>query len=114
MVIIVLFFRETRGSVLLSRKASKLNEWYQACEDAGYRGMVFPSAKTLKDSAEVQHLRWKVKADEQRASLLHMVKVSSTRPFVLLFTEPTVFFFSLWISFSWVSLSQSIDVKALC
>lgn len=99
MVIIVLFFRETRGSVLLSRKARKLNEWYEACEDAGYRDFAF-AAETAGDASRVSSLRWRVKADEERASLLKMVKISSTRPFVLLFTEPTVFFFSLWISFS--------------
>lgn len=33
-----------------------------------------------------------------------MISVSLYRPFHLLFTEPTVFFFSVWISFAWAIL----------
>ena len=99
MIFLVLFFHETRGSVLLSRKAKKLNAWYEACENVGSPGVVLESEKN-----NPRRIRWKVKADEERASLAAMIKISSTRPFVLLFTEPTVFFFSLWISFSWAIL----------
>jgi hypothetical protein len=49
-------------------------------------------------------VRWLVKEDEQRASLMTLITVSLFRPFHLLFTEPAVFFFSLWVSFAWAVL----------
>ena len=42
-----------------------------------------------------------MQSDEERASIGKMISVSLYRPFHLLFTEPVVFFFSLWISFAW-------------
>src|SRR6478735_2652369 len=39
LVAILILFKETRGSVLLSRKAKKLNQWYQQLEDAGVYGV---------------------------------------------------------------------------
>jgi len=39
MVAIVVLFRESRGSVLLSRKARALNRWYEELERAGYFGV---------------------------------------------------------------------------
>ncbi|KAJ7820691.1 hypothetical protein B0H13DRAFT_2129939, partial [Mycena leptocephala] len=36
-----------------------------------------------------------------RAGLSSLLWISATRPLILLFTEPTVLFFSLWISFAW-------------
>ncbi|KAK6062915.1 major facilitator superfamily transporter [Seiridium cupressi] len=52
----------------------------------------------------LERVRWIVKEDEQRASLFTMITVSLFRPFHLLFTEPAVFFFSLWVSFAWAVL----------
>lgn len=48
-----------------------------------------------------QRIRWKVKADEERESLIKMIGISVYRPFHLLTTEPAVFFLSLWVAFSW-------------
>jgi MFS family permease len=73
--------KETRGSVLLSRRAKAVNKWL---DEKGDRGK-----------------RWKAKADEERESFVTMVSVSLTRPFRLLFTESVVFWFSLWVSFAW-------------
>ncbi|KAB8336707.1 hypothetical protein FH972_021017 [Carpinus fangiana] len=53
MVFIFFFFNETRGSVLLSRKASKLNAYYQAREAAGYFGLVD------KTGEKRVRIRWK-------------------------------------------------------
>ena len=39
MAALVLFFQESRGSVLLSRKAKALNQWYDELEAAGYFGV---------------------------------------------------------------------------
>jgi len=100
--LICIIFKETRGSVLLSRKAKTLNKWYEAREAAGYYGFSMPD--TLTGKSVSQRIRWKVKEDEERGSLLSMIRVSLFRPFRLLFTEPVVFFFSLWVAFSWAVL----------
>jgi MFS family permease len=98
-----LLFKETRGSVLLSRKAGVLNQWYEAREAQGYYGVLMPGTNGEKGEV-VQRLRWKVKSDEERQSLKQMIAISLYRPFHLLLTEPVVFFFSLWVSFSWAVL----------
>ncbi|KAJ5380464.1 Major facilitator superfamily domain general substrate transporter [Penicillium cataractarum] len=102
-VIIFVFFKETRGSVLLSRKAQKLNTYYENLEEAGHFGVIM-SSEDPSDEKCVRRIRWKVKSDEQRASLAKMIQVSLYRPFHMLVTEPVVFFFSLWVSFSWATL----------
>ena len=76
---VVLFFHETRGSVLLSRKAKLLNRWYEAREQAGLIGLHEPSDEN--GSFELQRVRWKVKADEERDSLSKMIAISCYRPF---------------------------------
>jgi multidrug resistance protein len=93
-LILALCFDETRGSVLLSRKARELNKWYAALEEAGASGYAF----------RTERFRWKVATDEQRDGLAHMIRISLSRPFHLLCTEPILFSFSLWVSFSWAVL----------
>ncbi|KAJ5759624.1 hypothetical protein N7520_006780 [Penicillium odoratum] len=102
-VIIYFFFNETRGSVLLSRKASALNKYYEKLEQAGHFGVITFS-EDQPEGKTIRRIRWKVESDEQRASLLTAVQISVSRPFHMLFTEPVVFFFSLWVSFSWATL----------
>ncbi|KAF6804095.1 MFS multidrug transporter [Colletotrichum sojae] len=126
-------FKESRGSVLLSRKARTINRWYEQLEAAGHFGVLLEDADaadttsdsddqtcsccglekgsaTCRSSARCstqltpQRLRWLVKEDEERASLAKMISVSVSRPFHLLFTEPVVFFFSLWCAFAWAVL----------
>jgi len=99
---VIFFFKETRGSVLLSKRAKILNKWYEAREEAGYVGFRMPSGDDGK--VQVQRIRWKVKSDEERESLAKMIGISLFRPFHLLATEPVVFFFSLWVAFSWAVL----------
>ncbi|EAS30121.3 multidrug resistance protein [Coccidioides immitis RS] len=103
LVAIILFFKETRGSVLLSRKAKVLNKWYEELENAGCPGLDIPVSED-SEKKRCQRIRWKVKSDEERESLLNMLSISLYRPFHLLVTEPVVFFFSLWVSFSWAVL----------
>lgn len=101
--LICVIFKETRGSVLLSRKAKVLNKWYEAREAAGYYG--FNVSDSEKQGITVsRRIRWKVKSDEERVSLGRMIGISLYRPFHLLFTEPVVFWFSLWVAFSWAVL----------
>ena len=106
MIFIVFFFKETRGSVLLSKKAKAVNKWIAQLESEGHYGFMMPLASSSKaDSITApQRIRWKVKSDEERTSLGRMIGISLYRPFHLLFTESVVFFFSLWISFSWAVL----------
>ena len=99
--LVTIFFKETRGSILLSRKAKRLNRWYEQLEEAGCMGM---EVRSPDGGTSCQRIRWKVKSDEDRVSLSRMIAVSLYRPIHLLFTEPVVFWFSLWISFSWAVL----------
>jgi multidrug resistance protein len=105
--IFILCFRETRGSVLLSRKAKALNSWYEAREAAGYFGFQMP-VDGISGQYEPQRIRWKVKSDEERTSITKSIGISLYRPFHLLVTEPVVFFFSLWVSFSWAVLYMTL------
>lgn len=117
--IIIFFFRETRGSIVLSQKANSINKWYDAIESAGAIGVSIPPTSpplgpsspdlekhhpihtTHASSSTTHRLRYKVLADEQRASIVKLVSLSLYRPFHLLVTEPVVFWFSVWISFAW-------------
>ncbi|ORY02466.1 major facilitator superfamily domain-containing protein [Clohesyomyces aquaticus] len=101
--LIIVIFKETRGSVLLSRKAKALNTWYEKRESAGYYGFDITDANH-PGSKVSQRVRWKVKTDEERTSLGKMIGISLYRPFHLLLTEPVVFWFSLWVAFSWAVL----------
>lgn len=106
MAFVVLLFKETRGSVLLSKKAKALNKWITLLESEGHYGFMMPLAESSKAEplTAPQRIRWKVKSDEERTSLARMIGISLYRPFHLLFTESVVFFFSLWISFAWAVL----------
>jgi len=77
---VILFFKETRGSVLLSRRAQVLNAWYEALEEAGHIGVMMPVGD---DGSKMrsQRIRWKVKSDEERESLAKMIGISLYRPF---------------------------------
>ncbi|KAF5964257.1 major facilitator family transporter protein [Fusarium bulbicola] len=131
LVAILILFKETRGSVLLSRKAKKLNQWYQQLEDAGVYGLwvtdpredtcssssssvkTMPGHETMLEynsQTQLRRIRWLVEADEQRPPLRQMMATSIMRPFYLLFTEPVVFSFSLWAAFSWAVLYLSFSI----
>lgn len=75
----ILFFKETRGSILLSRKAKCINSWYEERENAGYVGVEMQSAHG--QTKEPHRIRWKVKSDEERESLREMIGISVYRPF---------------------------------
>lgn len=98
LVVIILFFNETRGSVLLSRKAKTLNHYYDKLEKNGISAPKF---------------RYKVASDEARSSLARLLYLSVTTPFKLLITEPVVFFFSLWVAFAWAVLYMTFDAIPL-
>lgn len=80
-VIIYFFFKETRGSVLLSRKAKALNTYYEQLELAGHHGVFMPMSDDDSSEKTIKRIRWKVKSDEQRSSLVTMIQISVYRPF---------------------------------
>ncbi|KFX91424.1 hypothetical protein V490_05908 [Pseudogymnoascus sp. VKM F-3557] len=108
MVSIALFFSETRGSVLLSRKARALNRWYADREKLGYFGLEIISLDN-NEEIKCRRVRWKVKSDEERETIGRMIGISLRRPVYLLVTEPVVFFFSLWVSFAWAVLFLMLE-----
>lgn len=79
-VIMYILLKETRGSILLSRKARALNKYYERLEEAGYYGVLMPSDQS-SEKQSVRRIRWKVKSDEERESLAKMIKISCYRPF---------------------------------
>ncbi|KAI0164209.1 MFS general substrate transporter [Hypoxylon sp. FL1284] len=143
MVVVMAFFKESRGCVVLSRKAKALNVWYERLEERGLFGIwvsetngnvvlaidPVPTANNaiagamakarctpwserdsgISGSMRLRRVRWIVREDEQRASIATMITVSLFRPFVFLFTEPIVFFFSLWVSFAWAILYLTFE-----
>ncbi|KAJ9195361.1 hypothetical protein DTO164E3_6897 [Paecilomyces variotii] len=102
-VVLVLFLGETRENVVLRKKAKILNKWYEDLEKEGFYNFE-------NDTYTPIRLRWKIAADEERTDLLTMLRISVIRPFQLLFTEPVVFFFSLWAAFCWGVLYLNIAV----
>lgn len=80
-VLCFFFLEETRGSVLLSRKAAALNKWCDALEKAGYVGFDMPVSDDGGAKVQSQRIRWKVKSDEERESLAKMISISLYRPF---------------------------------
>lgn len=76
LIIVVVFFRETRGGVTLQKRAKKLRE---ATGDQRYKSPMDLQTENLKD----------------------MLHASSVKAMHMLITEPVVFAFGLWIAFSW-------------
>ncbi|KAG2144597.1 major facilitator superfamily domain-containing protein [Suillus clintonianus] len=76
--------RETRSTVILAQMARQ----------------------TRKDTRDG---RYRARSEENKPSLKSMIAISCTRPLRLLFTEPTVQSFSLWIGFVWGVLYYLID-----
>ena len=77
---VIVFFKETRGSVLLSRKAQILNKWYEEREEAGSFGFEMHVGDD-GSKLQSQRIRWKVRSDEDRESLAKMIGISLYRPF---------------------------------
>ncbi|PHH93244.1 hypothetical protein CDD83_9514 [Cordyceps sp. RAO-2017] len=132
MLAVILLFKESRASVLLTRKARLLNRWYEELEERGSYGLWVsdPAKMAIAVSASSsgstlgrghgggvvigpglwQRIRWVVREDQQRPALGSMISLSVRRPFHLLLTEPIVFCFSIWAAFSWGVLYLSFSV----
>ncbi|CAG7923615.1 unnamed protein product [Penicillium olsonii] len=109
---VIFFFRETRSTVVLRKRAAKLNKWYEQLEAAGCGDVQFDSNDPGTEKAPLR-IRWKIAADEERPGIIEDLKVSLSRPFLMLFTEPVVFFFSLWAAFSWSVLYINLSILPL-
>ncbi|CCM02601.1 uncharacterized protein FIBRA_04704 [Fibroporia radiculosa] len=79
-IAVPILMTETRVSVLLMREAKKRR----------------------KESGD-QRIRARV--EDERASLATLIYISCTRPLYLLFTEPVIASFTLWVGFAWGILS---------
>ncbi|EIW78986.1 MFS general substrate transporter [Coniophora puteana RWD-64-598 SS2] len=53
--------------------------------------------------------RYRARSEVDNVGFWTMVRISCTRPLYLLFTEPVVFVFSLWIGFAWGILYAMIE-----
>lgn len=73
-ILLAIVGRETREGALLSKKAAKIRK-------------------------ETGDKRYVAQADEERASLSTIIKVSLSRPMRLFFTEPLLMAFTVWVSF---------------
>ncbi|KAI5118253.1 hypothetical protein M0805_007502 [Coniferiporia weirii] len=76
LAVLLLFLKETRSSVLLMRLARRMRK-------------------------ETGDERYRVRVEDDRGSLRDLILTSCTRPIYLLFTEPIVASFSLWVGFAW-------------
>ncbi|PWN37832.1 MFS general substrate transporter [Meira miltonrushii] len=81
--------------------------WIQYIQ-AIYTGAIFiilliflKETRAIRLRKETGDKRFRAKAEEERASIPILIKNSLTRPAWMLFSEPIVFVFSLWISFCW-------------
>jgi len=66
MALLAIFFRESRGSVLLSRRAKALNSFEATATERG---------------GSPSNIRWRVQEEEERATLKQMMHASLSRPF---------------------------------
>ncbi|KZL83171.1 mfs multidrug transporter [Colletotrichum incanum] len=97
------FVPETRHNVLLRRKAEALSRWYGDVRAKSTVAFRLKPTNT-QECIICENVTWKIEHDEGQGSITRKVATSATLPFVLLFTEPIVFFFSLWAAFSWAVL----------
>jgi hypothetical protein len=74
--VIWLILCETRGDVILAKRAKKLRK-------ANPERLVY------------------ARSELEGTSIIHELKVSFKRPTKMLLTEPVVMFFTLWVSFAW-------------
>jgi len=67
-------------------------------------------ARMAKDKRkETGDERYRSRSELETPGFWTLIRISCTRPLYLLFTEPVVFFFSLWIGFAWAILYVMID-----
>jgi len=86
-LLVFIFFKETRGSVILSKRAARLRK------ETG--------------------LDYRCRADEERASLAVLIRTGISRPLWFFISEPIVLSLSIWIGFSWGCLYGLVEAIPL-
>ena len=71
-----------------------------ACERSA-ESLFLHTRRAAKLRKETGNQRYRARAEAERATIPILIKNSLTRPLFMLFTEPIVTVFSLWISFLW-------------
>jgi MFS family permease len=75
LILVAVLFKETRGSVLLRRKARALNDYYDALEKAGF-GVTMPS----HNGTAQERVRWEAKEEGDRETMRKTILISLYRP----------------------------------
>ncbi|KAI5451207.1 hypothetical protein NCC49_002083 [Naganishia albida] len=97
---LLIMMPETREGVILRRKAARMRKQMRQLDGKG------------ATNASVE-LEYRARSEVDKPKLTDLIKVSLTRPIWLLFTEPIVASFSVWISMAWgvfYALTQSIPL----
>ena len=89
--LVVVFFEETRGTTILSKKTRAVNKWYEELEAVGALGMRIEGSGPNKHESQPKRLRYIVMEAEARTSIIRVIGHSLYRPIHMLFTEPVVF-----------------------
>ncbi|KAL9939187.1 hypothetical protein V8E36_002000 [Tilletia maclaganii] len=110
LVTMIFFVRESRGSVLLARRAERLTKQSLAASSAAKRQGEKGESGAVAASQPTIYL---CRAAEERASVIVMAKTSLTRPLVYLVTEPVIFWMALWAAFAWGTVFLLVDVVTL-
>lgn len=111
------FVPETRQSILLKRECDRLNKWAQELESGD---LVCFNLSGVENSGHqiARRVHWTLGDAEEGAAdpnvvLLSLITTSLSRPFVMLYREPTVTYLSLWATFSWSVLYIALAVIPL-
>ena len=77
LVVVIFWMEETRGSVLLSKKAKIFNDWYDARERAGYAGLYMSAPGERRP----ERVRWRTPADDNKKPLTELMIAACVGPF---------------------------------
>ncbi|KAJ9115745.1 hypothetical protein QFC24_006928 [Naganishia onofrii] len=81
----IMMIPETREGVILRRKAAKKRK----------------ESRKMAEQGENDESVYLARSEINKPPLIELIKISSLRPIWLLFTEPVVLFFSLWVAVAW-------------
>ncbi|KAJ9107641.1 hypothetical protein QFC21_001101 [Naganishia friedmannii] len=93
----IMLIPETREAVILRRKAAKKRK----------------ESRKTGEQGKTEETVYLARSEVNKPPLIELIKISSLRPIWLLFTEPIVLFFSLWVAVAWgvfYALTSSIPL----
>ncbi|KAE8259426.1 hypothetical protein A4X13_0g1021 [Tilletia indica] len=126
LLLMILFVKESRGSVLLVRRTQRWTK--ESFERAAAKGTTTTPREMQRWSTisgtdaekggvsapmQTKPTIYKCRAAEERASLAVMAKTSLTRPLIYLVTEPVIFWMALWAATAWGTVFLLVDVVPL-